>query len=178
MCLGLGVSSGCRGSGYARATRGPNGRLVGGAQDYFCKSWDCVTSDDGPWRWEVGNRDLLNFSFAKPTPRALGDPTFECEESCNYAQVKVRFNRKKAKKERAWISGLSWEIQTRMVAGTQIYGEIIIISQILEPMQIHSIGPNPMEKIDVTPYPTTSLPISQRPTRDPEAGSPRCWGPC
>lgn len=27
-----------------------------------------------------------------------------------------------------------------------------------------------MEKIDVTPYPTTSLPISQRPTEDPEAG--------
>ena len=120
---------------------------LGGAQDYFCKSWDCVTSDDGPQRWEVGNQDLLNFSFAKPTPRALGDPTFERGESCNYAQVKIRFNRKKAKKERAWISGLSWEIQTRMVAGTQIYGEIIIISQILEPTQIHSIGPTQWKKL-------------------------------
>ena len=107
-------------------------KTCGGAQDYFCKSWDCVTSDDGPRCWEVGNRDLLNFSFAKPTPRALGDPTFECEESCNYAQVKIRFNRKKGKKERAWISGLSWGIQTRTVAGTQIYRGIIIISQILE----------------------------------------------
>ena len=52
-----------------------------------------------------------------------------------------------------------------------IDGGIIVISQILEPVQVHSIGPNPMEKIDVTPYPTTSLPISQRPTEDPEAGS-------
>ena len=76
-------------------------KTCGGVQDYFCKSWDCVTSDDGPRRWEVGNRDLLNFLFAKPTPRAPGDPTFECGESCNYAQVKIRFNWKKAKKERA-----------------------------------------------------------------------------
>ena len=56
------------------------------------------------------------------------------------------------------------------MGGTYIDGGIVIISQILEPTQIHSIGSNPMEKIDVTPYPTTSLPISQRPTRDPEAG--------
>ena len=93
------------------------------------------------------NQDLLNFSFAKPTPKALGDPTFECEESCNYAQVKIRFNRKKAKKERAWISGLSWGIQTKMMAGVQIYGGIIIISQILEPTQIHSIGPTQWKKL-------------------------------
>ena len=124
MCLGLGVTFGCRGSGHARATRGPIGRLVGGGQDYFCKSWDCVTSNDGPRRWEVRNQDLLNFSFAKPTPKALGDPTFECGESCNYAQVKIRFNQEEMKKEGAWISGLSWGIQTRTVGGTYIYGGI------------------------------------------------------
>ena len=118
------------------------------------------------------NLDLLNFSFAKPTPQALGDPTFKCEESCNYAQVKIRFNQEKAKKEGAWISSLSWRIQTREVGGFgYIDGGIIVISQILEPVQVYSIGPNPMEKIDVTPYPTTSLPISQRPTEDREAGS-------
>ena len=90
-----------------------NWKTCAGAQDYFCKSWDCVTSNDGPRRWEVENLDLLNFSFAKPTPQALGDPTFKCEESCNCAQVKIRFNQEKAKKEGAWISGLSWRIQTR-----------------------------------------------------------------
>ena len=48
-----------------------------------------------------------------------------------------------------------------MVAGTQIYGEIIIISQILEPTQIHSIGPNPKKKkIDVTPSPITAVSTS------------------
>ena len=58
-------------------------RPVGGHKTH-CKTWDCVTSNDGPRCWEVGNRDLLNFSFAKPLPRVLGDPTFSCE-SCNYA---------------------------------------------------------------------------------------------
>ena len=73
-------------------------KTCGGAQDSYCKTWDCVTSNDGPRRWEVGNRDLLNFSFAKPLPRVPGDPTFSCE-SCNYAQVKIRFNPKKIKQE-------------------------------------------------------------------------------
>ena len=73
-------------------------KTCGGAQDSYCKTWDCGTSNDGPQRWEVGNRDLLNFSFAKPLPRVLGDPTFSCE-SCNYAQVKIRFNPEKSKKE-------------------------------------------------------------------------------
>ena len=41
-----------------------------------------------------------------------------------------------------------------------MYGGIIITSQILEPMQIHSIGPNPMERTDVTPSPTTVVSTS------------------
>ena len=96
MCLGLGVISENKGSGHAQAHPDMTGRPVGGHKTH-CKTWDCVTSNDGPRRWEIGNRDLLNFSFAKPLPRVLGDPTFSCE-SCNYAQVRIRFNPEKKQK--------------------------------------------------------------------------------
>ena len=35
---------------------------------------------------------------------------------------------------------------------------------------MYSIGPNPAEQVHATLYPTTSLPTSQGPTKDPEAG--------
>ena len=44
------------------------------------------------------------------------------------------------------------------------------MSQVLEPVQMYSIGPNPVEQVHATLYPTTSLPTSQGPTKDPEAG--------
>ena len=86
-----------QGSGHAQTHPGMTGKPVGGHKTH-CKTWDCVTSNDGPRRWEVGNRDLLNFSFAKPLPRVLGDPTFSCK-SCSYAQVRIRFNPEKSKQE-------------------------------------------------------------------------------
>ena len=50
-----------------------NWKICEGIQDSYCKSWDCVTSNDGSEspgyrRWDVGNRDLLNFSFKGPVP--------------------------------------------------------------------------------------------------------------
>ena len=97
MCLGLGVISENKGSGHAQAHPDMTGKPVGGHKTH-CKTWDCVISNDGPRRWEIRNRDLLNFSFTKPLPRVLGDPTFSCK-SCNYAQVKIRFNPEKSIQE-------------------------------------------------------------------------------
>jgi hypothetical protein len=34
-----------------------------GMQDFFCKSWACVTSNDGNWRWGVTRPDLVKFAF-------------------------------------------------------------------------------------------------------------------
>ena len=172
MCLGLGVISENKGSGHAQARPGAPRhawKTCGGAQDSYCKTWDCGTSNDGPQRWEVGNRDLLNFSFAKPLPRVLGDPTFSCE-SCNYAQVRIRFNPEKSKKEGTWISGLSWGLQTRESGGFGVDGKgIIVVSQVLEPILVHSIGPNKVEKLAVTPCLTTSMPTSLAVSPEAEA---------
>ena len=77
-----------------------NWKICGGIQDSYCKSWDCVTSNDGSEtpgyrRWDVGNRDLLNFSFVGPVP-----PYSNWEKDHNFAQVKIRFNIDKAKKKK------------------------------------------------------------------------------
>ena len=85
--------------------------------------------------------------FAGPLAQALGDPYYHCVE-CDYSQVRIRFNQEAARKERSWVSSLSWGIQTSTQWTHGYFGGIIIVSQIIEPTQVHSIGPNPVEKID------------------------------
>ena len=38
---------------------------VGGGEghDFFCASWDCVTSNDGDWRWTVTKIDSVKFTY-------------------------------------------------------------------------------------------------------------------
>ena len=98
-------------------------------------------------RNQLACRDLLNFSFAGPLAQALGDPYYHCVE-CDYSQVRIRFNQEAARKERSWVSSLPWGIQTSAQWTHGYFGGIIIVSQIIEPTQVHSIGPNPVEKTD------------------------------
>ena len=149
-----------------------NWKIRGGIQDSYCKSWGCVTSNDGSEtpgyrRWDVGSRDLLNFSFVGPVP-----PYCNWEKDHNFVQVNIRFNIDKAKKEKAWVNGISWGLQTRTdgFPYREYYNGIIVVSQVLKPVQMYSIGPNPVEQVHATVYPTTSLPTSQGPTKDPEGG--------
>ena len=143
-------------------------RACGDVQDYFCKSLSCATSGDGrgSQRWEAGSRDLLTFSFVVPS-------TLICEESCNVVQVRIRFNREAANKERSWPSGLSWGIQIQTY-GTRQRHRVIMVSQIIEPIQVHNIGPNLVKKINPTPSHamlgfTSSTPPSLR-ALSPDAG--------
>ena len=85
--------------------------------------------------------------FAGPLAQALGDPYYHCVE-CDYSQVRIRFNQEAARKQRSWVSSLSWGIQTSAQWTHGYFGGIIIVSQIIEPTQVHSIGPNPVEKTD------------------------------
>jgi hypothetical protein len=41
----------------------------GGIQYSFCKSWACVTSNDGDSKWAVSKPDLLTFAFVNEAPR-------------------------------------------------------------------------------------------------------------
>jgi hypothetical protein len=58
-----------------------NSKDCGGIQHSFCKSWACVTSNNGEWKWEVSKPDLLTFAFVNRAPggtpwgsRSVGGP--------------------------------------------------------------------------------------------------------
>lgn len=77
-----------------------NWRTCGALESVFCKSWSCVTSNDGPRKWAVGNRDLVNFTFRDPDNRV--------------PQVRIQFNQEQAKREKSWVSGVTWGFQLDM----------------------------------------------------------------
>ena len=116
----------------------------GSIQHYFCRSWSCVTSNAGVGRWKISNRDLVNFSFTQPLPR---DETefYDQEDEIpkdEIAQVKLMFNQKLATQEKSWVSGLSWGFQLQADGFSVNPGGILIVSQIIEPIQTQSVGPN------------------------------------
>jgi hypothetical protein len=39
-----------------------------GIQYSFCKSWACVTSNNGEWKWGVSKPDLVKFAFVNGVP--------------------------------------------------------------------------------------------------------------
>jgi hypothetical protein len=40
----------------------------GGIQYSFCKSWACITSNDGEWKWGISKPDLVKFAFVNGVP--------------------------------------------------------------------------------------------------------------
>ena len=61
------------------------------------------------------------------------------------AQVKLMFNQKLAMQEKSWVSGLSWGFQLQADGFSVNAGRILIVSQIIEPIQTQSVGPNLIE---------------------------------
>ena len=107
-----------------------------------------MTSCDGPQRW-VGNRDLVSFTFKDHRHQG--------------PQVRVQFNWERAKKENRWSSGMTWGFQLHINWHGPYPGELLIIKQVVEPVQVHSLGPNLVKTLQghkVTPKPTTSRPSS------------------
>ena len=128
-----------------------NWKTCGGIGSYYCRSWSCVTSCDGPQRWDVGNRDLVNFTFKDHRHQG--------------PQVRVQFNQERAKKENRWTSGLTWGFQLHVNWPGPYPGELLIIKQVIEPVQVRSLGPNLVKTSQghkATPKPTTSRPSSPR----------------
>ncbi|XP_055290574.1 MLV-related proviral Env polyprotein-like isoform X3 [Moschus berezovskii] len=123
--------------GYMR-----NWKTCGGTQHYWCSSWSCVTSNDGKNRWDIGNRDGVNFSFVERAPNGYANSPGP-DGKDRYAQVKVMFNQEAARKLR-WTSGLSWGIQTSMrpIWHGPYYGGVLTILQTIEPGVTDSVGPN------------------------------------
>ena len=70
------------------------------------------------------------------------------------------FNQEAAKLERSWVSGLSWGLQLYAEWFEAKPGGILVISQTIEPILVHSIGPNKVEKLGAVTLSTTPHPTS------------------
>ena len=83
-----------------------NIKTCGGMVSCYCKSWGCVTSNDGYWKWSVTKPDLINMSFTGPLSESdwQGQPSNpgQCSD-----QVRLSFT-KQGWTENRWIFGLSW----------------------------------------------------------------------
>ena len=104
-----------------------------------------MTSNDGVRRWKTSNQDLVNFSFTQPMSR---DEFYDQEDEIpkdEIAQVKLTFNQKSAMQEKSWVSELSWGFQLQANGFSVNPGGILIVSQIIEPIQTQSVGPNQIE---------------------------------
>ncbi|CAI9180709.1 unnamed protein product [Rangifer tarandus platyrhynchus] len=62
-----------------------------------------------------------------------------------------------------WSSGLTWGFQLHINWPGPYPGKLLIIKQVIEPVQVHSLGPNLVKTLQEhkeTPKPTTSRPSS------------------
>ena len=97
----------------------------------------------------MGNRDLVSFTFKDHRHQG--------------PQVRVQFNQEWAKKEYRWSSALTWGFQLHVNWPGPYPGELLIIKQVIEPVQEHSLGHNLVKTLQghkATPKSTTSRPSS------------------
>lgn len=84
----------------------------GRSNEFFCKSWACVTSNDGDWKWSVSSTDRITFSFANPGPGKHVTIPLYAGKPCSPRDldyIKVRFtNKGKQTPLTTWLKGLSW----------------------------------------------------------------------
>ena len=109
-----------------------------------------MTSCDELRRWDVGNRDLVRFTFRFTFSDSKHQGPF----------VWVQFNQDRARKESRWTAGLTWGLQLHVASYP---GELLTVKQVIESVQVHSLGPNLVKTAPghkTTPKTTTSWPDS------------------
>lgn len=85
-------------------------RNCGRPDEFFCRSWSCVTSNDGDWKWSVDSTDGITFSFANPGPGPhVTIPLYAGKPCYPRDYVRVQFTEKgKQTPLTTWLNGLSW----------------------------------------------------------------------
>ena len=85
-------------------------KTCGGMQSRHCKAWECVTSNDGCWKWSVARpSDLVTMTFVNPITSYMWNKRFT--DSCPDCDlVKVSFT-SEGQRDIRWTSGLVWGIQ-------------------------------------------------------------------
>nr|AAC16765.1 env protein [Sus scrofa] len=127
-----------------------NGKHCGNPRDFFCKQWNCVTSNDGYWKWPTSQQDRVSFSYVNTYTSSgqfnyltwirTGSP--KCSPS-DLDYLKISFT-EKGKQENIlkWVNGMSWGMVYYGGSGKQPGSILTIrlkINQLEPPM---AIGPN------------------------------------
>ena len=80
-------------------------KTCGSMHSRHCKAWECVTSNDGWWKWSVARpSDLVTMTFVNPITSDMWNKRFtgSCPD-CNL--VKVSFT-SEGQRDIRWTSGL------------------------------------------------------------------------
>jgi hypothetical protein len=113
----------------------------------LCKSWACVTSNDGEWKWGISKPDLVKFAFVNRVPwgRRIPSPTHECQPT-DTDRIKVTFTDSGKEDTPGWIQGKVWGLVFYKYGGHS--GSTIVIRLKVEPMGPPSkmVGPNKVLK--------------------------------
>uniref|UniRef100_A0ABI8AD41 Envelope glycoprotein n=1 Tax=Felis catus TaxID=9685 RepID=A0ABI8AD41_FELCA len=125
----------------------------GGILKYYCKSWSCITSNDGNSKWKV-NPHYVDMTFASPCPKRKLAGQYFGTGPCNLIRIKFLED---GKKDTRWTTGLNWGIY--LYRGPPYYATVIQIKLKAEPKTLPTlVGPNqlvgPPNKTDLTQRPT------------------------
>ena len=132
--------------------------ICGGILSYYCKSWSCVTANDGKSKWKVTPL-YIDMSFVKPCDIGFSGRGYY-SENCNLVRIKYLED---GKKETRWTNGLTWGIY--LYRGPPHYATVIQIKLKVEPkIPPVLVGPNLV--VRATSEPTT------RATSEPTTTTP------
>lgn len=121
----------------------------GRANEFFCRSWACVTSNDGDWRWSVAPTDRIIFSFANSgIGKHVTMPLYN--KPCSPRDqdyIKIRFTKKGKQTPLAtWLKGMTWGLVLYDYGNRP--GSLILIR-----LKIESLSPAPVGLDKVVTFP-------------------------
>uniref|UniRef100_A0A8C6DFM5 Envelope glycoprotein n=1 Tax=Moschus moschiferus TaxID=68415 RepID=A0A8C6DFM5_MOSMO len=146
------------------------GRQCGGVQYSFCKSWACVTSNDGDWRWAVSRPDFLKLAFVNQgAPRGLAVPLPQGPCSPQDSDRIQAWFTDEGRQEgiQGWIQGKQWGIVFYKYEGHA--GSTIVFRLKFETPQTSSAPVGPNKVLTIKPQSHREV---TRPTQPPRAETP------
>lgn len=174
-----------RSYGFYSCPDADRGSHCGGPQDYFCRSWGCVTSNDGDWQWATSSaRDRLSFSFVNAGPGKYAQMELYKNKPCSPADlhyIRAEFTEKgKTTEFTRWHNGLTWGLVFYNHGGGA--GSNFLVCLKVESPSPQPIGPNrvlPEQRLPA-PVPAPALAPAAPPkpsTRAPPKSPPPSTSP-
>ncbi|KAI5280028.1 Endogenous Retrovirus Group S71 Member 1 Env Polyprotein [Manis pentadactyla] len=135
-----------RSHGFYACPETGKGKSCGWERDFWCAKWDCVTLNDGDWRWPVTKKDAVKFSYVNQgIPRHVTMALYK-DKACDRRDqdwVRVQFTETGKKTEASrWINRLTWGLAYYKYGGHE--GSTLTIKLAVSTPSSIFIGPNPV----------------------------------